>query len=294
MDKDVQVTDEIQVEQAFDTGFTPDAAPAKPAAAPVEVKKDVPAKPTTPPAKKPTEPVAAQPEFVQLTKADYNLLKTTADKVAAFDGKFDKLAGNLGGINRIVTDLQKATPKGESIVVTDEDFSDMRAEYPELTEQMLKGLRKILAGKVGTGTEVKVASVDPEAVSKIVRGENNQREIDALSEDHHNWRTIVGTVDKDGNVLDPNNEFRIWLKKQPEDYQTRVNSTQRASVIVSAIDKFLVDKAKPVMPPKPKTPPPGAGRRAIIKDAVQPKGDGSTPAPANSAEAAFDEGFKRG
>ena len=66
--------------------------------------------------------------------------------------------------------------------------------------------------------------------------------------------------------------------------------------ISKAIDAFNAAKAKAAAEARllPKTPPKGAVRRDVIKDAVQPKGDSSTPSPANSEAAAFDEGYKRG
>ena len=303
MDKDVQVTDDQQAELAFDGGFTGEvAAPEKTPATVKTVEKPAEAAPVA--EKTPAVPVvdaAPAVKHVQLTQEQFDSIMGTVTKTAALETQLNKLNGSFGNMHQIVEALKAATPKGVAVEIPDDVIDDMKADYPELADQMLKVLRKALAGKVGTGTvekkeEVKTTSVDPETVGKIVKDENERREIDALNDDHPTWREIVGIVDKDGNLLDPNNPFRAWLAKQPPAYQTKVNTARRASTISKAIDAFNAAKAKAAAEAKllPKTPPKGAVRRDVIKDAVQPKGDSSTPSPANSEAAAFDEGFKRG
>jgi len=72
---------------------------------------------------------------------------------------------------------------------------------------------------------------------------NVNRAIEALTKAYPNWREIVGAVDSQGR-FDPNNPFRAWLSKQPEDYQRTINGSNNAPVIIAAINKFQTDQAK--------------------------------------------------
>lgn len=303
MDKttEAEVTDE-QAELEFSGGFASEASPEgalvadkKDAVVPApEPKVEEPAPVVPPPA--PEEP---KPEYVQITKEQFDNLMRTVDKTAANETALNKLNGSLGNIFQIVQKLQSETPKGEAIEVTDETVAELTEDYPQLATAMKAILAKALKGRVGTGTAepekvtppapAAVPMVDTETVRKLVSDDGGAREIKALTEDHPKWREIVGIVDSEGKY-DPKNEYRIWLAKQPEAYQAQINGASTALVISKSIDKFQADKAKKV----PAPPPPKNKQRDRIVGAVTPRGDGSPPPPTNTPDEDFNAGYRTG
>lgn len=303
MDKTVtEVNDEDQAVLDFDSGFKAETASEvalvadkKNAVVPApEHKVEEPAPVVPTPA--PEEPKA---EYVQITKAQFEELQGTIKRVATTEQTLNKLNGSLGNIFQIVQKLQSETPKGEAIEVTDETVAELTEDYPQLATAMKAILAKALKGRVGTGTAepakvapvapVVVPTVDTETVRKLVKDDGGAREIKALTEDHPQWREIVGIVDSEGKY-DPKNEYRIWLAKQPAAYQAQINGASTALVISKSIDKFQADKAKKVPAPIP----PKNKQRDRIADAVTPKGDGSPPPPTNTADEDFNAGFRTG
>jgi hypothetical protein len=58
------------------------------------------------------------------------------------------------------------------------------------------------------------------------------------------WQVIVGRVDIAKKWPDPTNPFRHWLAQQSPDYQTLINTTTDAVVVLGAIDRFKAKCAK--------------------------------------------------
>jgi hypothetical protein len=114
------------------------------------------------------------------------------------------------------------------------------------------------------------------------------RETEALEDAFPDWHSIVGAVGKDEQP-DPNNPYRKWLATKPDDYQRRINGTMSAAVIGRSIRLFQSETKAPA---KPATQSRDSNARdAVIRGAVQPKGDGGAPSSSNSREDAFAAGF---
>ena len=287
-----EIVDDTGFDKDFDEGFTAtETAPEMAASVVAETLPNA-----NEPVKVVAEPVvvtppAPQPEYVQITKAQFEALEAAATKVGDFDKKFDKAFGTVGGLQDIVKQLQASTPKGENVQLTDEMFADMAEDYPEFAKHQRAVFEKVLKGTRGTGV-ADTASVDPAVVSKLIADGIKQREIDALEDDHPGWKDLVGAVDN-AEKADPNNPFRKWLSTQPEAYRTKIVSTQSASVLAKAIDRFK-EATKTPPPASRQETPKDAARRAAIKAAVQPRGDGNPPAPSKTDDDSFEEGFRVG
>jgi hypothetical protein len=281
--------DEQTEDQAFAEGFEGD----KPLAALPEAKTveaEAAPQPETEP--KPADtPEAEEPEYVQVTKKDFERLIASANETDKLKQQLPKVFGTMGNLQQVVTRLQTATPAGELVEMSEEDAAEMTAEFPELAGMLRAAVNRVLKRQKVKGTgepeEAKpaTATVDRDEILKEVKQGRVQLELDALDDLHPDWRTIVGK-------LGDENEFRTWLANQPKEYQDRINSTQSAAITSRAIDKFKAAKeAAAKLTAQPQKP--GAARTDRIRDAVQPKGTGGTaPGPTSkSAEDYFAEGF---
>ncbi len=277
MEHRMNLEDETNVEDpeadaAFGEGF--DAKNEKPAGK---------AKPE-PAAEKPRE-TEQQPEYVQITKADWDEMRATAAKSASHDQQLSKAFGTIGGLQRTIASLQSQTPRGTKVDLK-EAFAEMEKDFPELAYQSRAAFEKVFAGLTGTGS----ADVDEGKLSDLVttkaREITRAHAIEALEDAHPDWRAVVGAVAA-GEQPDPNNPFRKWLTTQDATYQARVNGAESADVISRAITRFQTETTKPL----PKPTPRADARRVQLAAAVQPRGDGGKASPDDSAEAAFAAGF---
>lgn len=219
-----------------------------------------------------------KPEYVQLTKDDYDAFKALVGKTATLEGALSKISGHTGNLQKTVQKLQAATPMGAAVEISKEDFAELEAEFPELAGHTRTALERVLKKMGVRGTAEKPAA---EAEAKPA-DDPAQAQIAFLTELHPEWKTIVG-YDLEGDAKKANS-FRKWLALQPQEYQDTINATQSAAITARAIDKFLADqeaaKKAAAAPSKPKQAPKVAARQERIQAAVQPKGaGGKAPGP---------------
>lgn len=238
-------------------------------------------------------PVPPKPQYVRLTKQEWDNTKAAAGKVAVLESQVAKLTASMPNAEQIVQQVQAMTPVGAAIdpevleTVLKEAYADQDVDFPELAGQNRKAQKHVLQNLLkhlrGTGTAQSPAQpVDIDAaVEKVLLN----REGKVLEKVYPNWSDIIGRPGPNGEPA-PNTEFRQWLATQPADYQEEIGTTYSPAVMQSAIDKF---KATPKTP----TPDPAvdkkAARRAVIEDAQTPRAEGNAP-PLNqsqSAEEAF-------
>ena len=240
------------------------------------------------------EPVPPAPKYIRLTEDDYKAFKSAADKTAVLDGQISKLFGTTGDMQQIVKKLQAATPAGHRVEIPKGALAKTRKDFPELADLIESDLVEALKDVRGTDTAPAKPDVDEDVIGKLVENKarefSRKNEAEALEDTYANWREIVGPVDANGSY-DPKNEYRVWLGKQDQAYQTLVNSTDSAQVIARSIGRFLASKSHPTTPAQA---PKIAARQDRIKAAIQPKGDGGQPAPANNADDEFAKGFASG
>lgn len=241
---------------------------------------------------------AAEVKYRQVSEKEWEELQA---KVASIDSlrtehrkELDKAFGKVGGLERTLSALQSATPAGYNVEVTDDIVADLKAEFPELGDLTLKALTKFAGKLKGTAP----ATQDPKETEAIVSQRLVAMQVEALEEDHPDWRVVVG--DKDSN-----NEYRQWLAKQPAEYQQKLASTNSASVIAKSITRFQADAktaadaaataAAAVAAEAEKAAAAEAKKnstRQRLAAAAAEKTTGATAAP--ESEDDFDAGFKSG
>lgn len=297
-------TPEDQSQLAFDTGFGTDTPPAdqtekvetkpkedKPETKPVAKAKEPPKK---------TEPKAEDkpaPEYVQITKEQFERFEAAANKTGDFEKQFSKAFGSIGNMQQLLNKLQAATPKGEEIKLPDDVVDELKAEFPELAGHIRSALEKALkAGLRGTGEEKTEADKDP--VGEALRKERFKDAVEELEDAYPDWKQIVGAVGP-GETPDPNHPYRAWLATQPADYQKRINETDNPRVVERSINRFkeyeAAEKAKATKKPEPTKPNPQTeSRKQALREAVQPRGSGPEPTQTKTEADHFSEGFAAG
>ena len=271
--EDENTADDAAGQAAFDAGF--EDKPVEKAPEQTETKPA-----TESQAKNP------EPEYVQITKSDWDTVKAAAMKTASYENQFSKLFGTTGQIQKVIGTLQSQTPRGGKIEISKEAFADLEKDFPELANSTRAALEKALSGVSGTGN----AEADDAAIKRALAEHNAkvaEREIEALEDEHPDWRKVVGAVSV-GEDPDPEHPFRKWLGTKPPEYQARVNGTESAAVISRAISLF---QRETKAPPKPQPQARDNARAGVLRDAVQPKGDGGVPTSSNTPEDAFAAGF---
>ena len=281
---------EAKADAAFNAGFGSDAPPPAVIETPVDplaVAEPVKIDGTAPPAV-----VPEKPQYVRLTKQEWDNTKAAAGKVANLESQLAKLAGSAPNADRIaqqvLEQLRSQTPAGMTVEMSDEDFADLAADFPELAKHTRSALEKVLkkAQIKGTGTASPPAPpVDEGALADRVQFRLEEK---TLTRTYPDWVDIVGASPTPDNT----SPFRVWLSQQRPEYQKAVNETNSPAEVQEAISHFKasLQRAAPV----PATDR-AAARRAVIEDAVTPRAEGNAP-PLNApqtAEEAFAAAFKQ-
>jgi len=286
-----EVVENNQVEgtdEDFDAGFAD--APA----APTETPEKQDGQEETPVAAA-TAAAPAAPEFVQITKEELASLKASAAAVeelrTTLTQNNDKAFGKIGGIERLIKELQNTTPAGEAVELSEEDMAEFAAEYPELATMQRtvfnKALSKIKLRGTGTGEAFDPGQVDElvrKGLEPALKGVDDRVEYlvesRLLSREHPDWREVV-----DAGKPDSKNPYRTWLAAQPAEYQKLVNDTFDSSVISEALTKFkAAEKAKATISQR-------QSRMEVA--AAAPRGVGGH-ADTKTDDDDFDEGFRNG
>lgn len=302
-DKETVTDGGEQEDRDFSAGFddTPPAAPAADKQPEGKTGEDDTGVEPKAPASEPAPQAPTPPEYVQITKEQFETLQGAAAETATLKQRLDKAFGQMGGIQRIIQELQQATPKGDAIELPADVVSELETEFPELAGGVKAALTKAMKGLRGTGPG-KAADVDMDAIKAVITDSLKtsavERELEALEDAHPDWRKIVGADRKDEDPIDETLPYRVWLKSQPDDYQAKINNSRNALVISRSIDLFQkhqAAQAKPASQPTPKQPDPKAeARKNRVEASLQPRGDGGQPGPAKTPVDDFEAGFNDG
>lgn len=245
---------------------------------------DQPRTPTETPAPEPEatpEPAEAAPEYVQITKQDWESLNTRAAKVdeisATLDKRFDQVLGTMGRtLERKLAEKQAAAAPGETAALDEDDFAELREQYPEVAELQMKGMSKLMArfkGASNPGDIKQIVSESVEGEASKLRKEIVNASLDAV---FPGW---------DADVKTP--QFAEWLKGQ----SAEINGLAQSSGIGDAARMLrLFYAAKDAPAPKP-APPQASTRQRQLAAAVSPKSDGGTP-PSSRGKSPFQAGFE--
>lgn len=287
---------EATVNAAFGAGFgdTPPAPPEK-------VVEEAKPEPVKPEAAAPA-PVPEKPQYIRLTKQDWDNTKAAAGKVSSLESQVAKLMGAMPKaeqiVQQVIEKVQSQTPAGSPIKLTKEDLAELSEDFPELSEKILAGLGRAFerASAKGTGDPTPTPAQSPaQPVDMDAAFEKWQlgREAKALEKAYPDWSDIVGRPPMPGDPVPEGNPFRAWLATQPAAYQEEVGQTESPAVVQAAIEKFKASQTQSTAA-TPAKPDKAAARRAVIEDAVTPRAEGNPP-PLNqpqTAEEAFASAFK--
>ena len=257
----------------FDAGFTG-----------VDVPKDAP-KPEAQELAETPRVETPKPEYVRVTAKDWAEVRAAAARTASYDQQFSKAFGTIGNLQKIVNGFkdqgqaaQVSASKAEALKAA---FAGMEKDFPELAQANRTAMEAVLAGFSGGANDA-----DPAKIEALLAEVTTKREIEVLEDAHPDWRSIVGVVTKD-ETPDPENPFRKWLGTKANAYQARVNASDSAAVISRAIGLFQAETTAA----KPAEKPRDEARAERIKQAVQPRGDGSAAPAGKTDEDEFLAGF---
>lgn len=269
------VNDEVAVDDApdadFEAGFSnTDDQTTTPE---VEVKEE----PAPEVAAEPAAPV--EPKYAQVTEEQLASLLSLQSEATR---KFDHAFGQLGGLKQTLERLQKEAPAGQSVEVSDEDFAELKAEFPELAEMQIRGLNKVLGKLRGTGP----AQVDQTLIEQIVQERYGSQLADAREDALDGLHNIVPNWNSQENAK----ALGEWVAQQPEEVQA-LAASEKVRDAAALLRKFRDRQtAKPAPTP---TTPQVSTRQRQLEAAVNPRSArGASPEPAEIDD--FEAGFQSG
>ncbi len=268
---EIQEVDDATTDDAFSAGF--DQAEGETTTPSPELLSE-PATPAPAEAVVTPEAAPAAPEYVQLTRAELEDLRSRIGGIDPADIKrrIDQANGRIGSLTQRIS--QPAT-----VEIKPEDFPELEKEYgAEFVAAHVAGLNRALGKqRPASPTEAEPATAAP-------------AQVDTLERD----RYLNDVVDGDWLAAVQTDAFGQWLGGQADDVKALAASdkTSDAARMLRLYRRDLV--AKPVPAPVAATPaaaPAAASTRSRrLSAAVSPRGiPGAAPAP--DEDEAFNEGF---
>jgi hypothetical protein len=247
---------------------------------------DVAAAPTEKPVQEAAvaEPAPEAPKLAQITEEQFQHLlarATAIDEIkAAQEKQFGTAFGKIGGIERLINQLQAAAPAGQPIELTEDDFDELRADFPDLAAMQVKGFNKALArANARVGSPVTTPGIDPEILEQRIQ-ERLAPEIQKVRDEamakitdlsmrqfHPDWKQVATQP-----------EFAAWQKTLPAAEQEALASSNDPEFVSSHISKFKASL---------KT---AASQAKRFEQAVTPRGTGGH-APGPDEDDEFSAGF---
>jgi hypothetical protein len=245
-------------------------------------------------AAKAAEPVLAkitEPQFLDLVKKVNSVdeLRQLAEKVR------DGVNGRVGSLEQTIKKLQEATPAGQAIVATPEDFAEIGKDLPEHAKMLADGLTRVLSKFKGTASSAPSESA-AEFEARVIRVADErsaQREQARLKTEiaearetlalvHPDWEAVVGAPES-------GSAWRQWLRTQPATYEKKMLHTYDADILAESLTKFKTIQAEGGKP-KPKET---NARSERLREAVPIKSGATVPNTKREPtdEEAFAEGF---
>ena len=285
-DPEVKDLSEAELEDIFDAVATgEDSEKIESVALPEKEKKVAEAQVVAP-------AVEAKTEMLSVPADEYNQLISTVvklnDQLGEHGKKFDQAFGKIGGMEDYVRKLQKETPAGEAVVLSDEDMTELSEEFPGISKGMQSILNKALSKIKGSGSQ----TVDADRLNEVIRPlleQERQNNSTALAAERQRikqelYREQVLDAHPDMDDLRKSDDFQSYFTTLPK----AVQDAWSPKVIIETLNNYKASKVV-----KPATPQKDARSEALAA-AVNPKGSG--PAlkgkTEQSLEDAFESGFK--
>lgn len=210
-----------------------------------------------------------EPEYAQITKADYEQLLSKAAKVDEIQGKIDRSFGSLGQKIQQLNEQVQARGVAGNIEVTDDVVEDFAQEWPELAPMLRKSLEKF-ASRIPTAGPAVLQESD---IERLV-SERAERLIEErlLTKAHKDWREVSASQ-----------EFQGWVQKQPAEYVQKLNESMDSDFVSEALTNFKTERSK--------ADATAQTRQKRLAAAVTPKGTGGHAGTSDSALDAFNAAF---
>jgi hypothetical protein len=234
------------------------------------------------------ETVTQAPEYVQITKQDFerlNAAATAIDEIKA-DSKrqFDSAFGKIGGMQQVLQQIQGQTPSGQAVELDESDFAELKEQWPELADLTLKGFNKALAKLKGTGAPAASIDVDKLVAERVapeldkVRQEYRAELTDLRMRVHHaDWKTVLNS-----------DAFIAWEKTLPQEEREQFLNSSDPDYVAGTISKFKTSQTEAQAKARK-----NATRQELIDAAVTPRGSGGHPS-VKTDEDDFYAGFNSG
>lgn len=280
---------EAEAEKAFAEGFeakptetvTPPVAEKTPEAEPEKVVEET--------------PKVVEPSFAKITDAQWQEVFSKSRSVDAVSAAVEKARsdafGKIGGLERTIKELQAATPVGQALEVSAKDLEELQKDFPDLTDNLAKGLTRVLSRFKGTAPvaedpaafDARVNSVVEARLSAAREASVKERAVERLTDRHPDWQEVVGPKDS-------TTEFRRWLIGQDEIYHAKILASNNPVEVSQAIDKFKEYTEKKKTKPAAQV---SQSRRERLEEAVPAKGGSTSPGKSReqTAEEQFAEGY---
>lgn len=268
------MTQEDDFDADFSAGFNDDA-PTKSTTTPTERAQDDPGEEVVTGSeveadgKVPAEP-AAEPVYAKITQADYDKLLATANEVGTLKTEHKRLLdsafGKIGGMQDLFNQLKASAAPGTAVTVSEEDFADLAAEYPELAKLQVKGMNALLSkmkatgpGEQATPAPVAAPAINPEQVIQQAEQRIEQKlELKRFARKHPDWQAVVN-----------GQEFKDWITKQPADVQKGYQESWDSDVTIPILDGFKASQKATA-----NSAPAVSTRQQRLSSAVPPRGTG--------------------
>lgn len=230
------------------------------------------------------ETPAPEPKYAQITEEQLaNLLQISTaipDIKAENKRQFDAAFGKIGGMKEALDKIQSATPAGQMLEISEDDFAEMREEFPELAAMQIKGMNKALSKLRGTGTAFDPSQIDgrvDERVTAAVQASERKAEAKLMRAYHRDWIDVVRS-----------NEFKAWHETLPADERTKLKLSNDSEFVADYLDRYKASIKPAVLKVDDKA---ANSRQKRIEAAINPKGTGGHAA-GPSEDDEFDAGFK--
>jgi len=234
-------------------------------------------------------------QMVQVPADEYQkMLSTVATLEKQFGehgSKIDKALGKIGGFEGFVAAMQKNTPSGEAIVLSDEDMAGLSEKFPNLSKEMQTILNTALSKVKGTGQAV-VQTVDDNRISAVLQPMLEQERTRIKREMQ---REEVLEAHPDFDEIRISKDFIAWKESLPEDRKVKANTAWTPKTVIAVMDEYKEAKRAPVVPPPPPPSTKDKAREEALRAAANPRGSGPAPgAKRTSDDEAFAQGYAEG
>lgn len=235
---------------------------------------------------------APAPKFVQITEEQFQRFESSVAEVekirATQEKSFGTAFGKIGGLERVLNEIQSKTTSGEVPQVDETDFQEMLDEFPDLAKLQVAGLNRALAKLKGTGS-----SMDPAKLEAMVQERLAEKLQPAIDEAF----TVKHRVDEDRKVVkahadkaeiyrDP--KFLEFVNKRTD--KVAVLGTWDADILIPVLNEYKAS-LKPKVNPAPSVDP-RLIRKQILNAGTTPRGSGNSPSRSevNDFQAGYNDG----